>query len=442
MLLKVINVMEKSRHLLVKTNIINGLKKIFQSPEFKSWMEEMHFNNGDLIVINNSFFYRKYIVKTIKNNKYLCCFVKDNYPDITMVSIIDEIDFNTSFKKINSTNSQESHIINLDKSITNELNNLGSLIYVLIGDLFEAESQIDIQSSQVKRMRYIPNFQKNGSVQLIDQKYYEIIVNSLQKPDLIWAEVENLLLQYNVNCLSKNKFFEEFSRLTHESKYKVAIPTSGCSRPENSFLIKVIESVKDQIVEYKTQLDKYKIDPVLNAISLNDVMRIAYNFSEDVTKILRLLISISDLKAIVLWCSIYEQYISESNLREIPGMVKEKKASLGNYCEFISDARNQAFHNLFTFDRTIEAELSGVTLKAKRLTFLPEHGKKETVLDYEDREMIELLSELTRAKQIEVDNLFWDQNFRFMESLQNYLVKIEESLWLLFQASTNFDKIT
>jgi len=225
--------------------------------------------------------------------------------------------------------------------------------------------------------------------------------------------------------------------LNESARLKIILPTSHCVRPENSFLINIIETVREQNNQYKMCLDKYLDKPGENGSAFTDVLRIAYNFSVDVTKVLKLLISISDLKPIVLWCTIFEQFYSEQKLRELPGMDSDQKGLLPKYVSLISDARNQAFHNLFTFDRTLEADLEGINIKAKKITFLPLHNKKTNVLDYEDREMVELLSELTRAKQIDVPEQFWEKNYFFMQSLEEYLVSIEKTLWLLFQASNN-----
>ncbi|MBX6765467.1 MAG: hypothetical protein IRY88_17640 [Rubrobacteraceae bacterium] len=109
------------------------------------------------------------------------------------------------------------------------------------------------------------------------------------------------------------------------------------------------------------------------------------------------------------------------------------------YRKIIGGARNRAFHNLLAFDRTIEADLKGLDVKARRLTLLPAHGsrKKTVPLDYEDREMVEILAELTRAPEAAVPFNFWQKNAVVMESLEKLLERTGEALWALNKARGN-----
>lgn len=95
-------------------------------------------------------------------------------------------------------------------------------------------------------------------------------------------------------------------------------------------------------------------------------MRVAYNFSDDAIKVLELLVSVADLKAVLLWCTIKEHFDVAEAFRNLPWTKSRKKASLDRYREIIGGVRNRAFHNLLALDRTVEANLEGIQIAAKR----------------------------------------------------------------------------
>lgn len=110
-----------------------------------------------------------------------------------------------------------------------------------------------------------------------------------------------------------------------------------------------------------------------------------------------------------------------------------KKPSLERYREIISGARNRAFHSLLALDRTVEANLEGVQVGAKRLTLFPPYGRRKSYIhfEYEDREMVQVLSELTRAPEATVPLEFWRKNEVVMERLEALLAATEQALWIL-----------
>lgn len=377
-------------------------------------------------------------MSTNKSSKYLSLGIKNSNIDLSQVYVTESSVINSSFKLINKAISSSPITSRLSDVIEHELQKLGYLIFVLIGELQESEISVPVNHKKIKTLVYQPLSLQPTSITPNEDGALSIIINKLNNQESNWNElISYLLINNSIHDFNENHFISAYNLLNESARLKIILPTSHCVRPENSFLIKIIETVREQNNQYKMCLDKYLDKPGENGSAFTDVLRIAYNFSVDVTKVLKLLISISDLKPIVLWCTIFEQFYSEQKLRELPGMDSDQKGLLSKYVSLISDARNQAFHNLFTFDRTLEADLEGINIKAKKITFLPLHNKKANVLDYEDREMVELLSELTRAKQIDVPEQFWEKNFFFMQSLEQYLVSIENSLWLLFQASNN-----
>ncbi|GAH16366.1 unnamed protein product, partial [marine sediment metagenome] len=153
----------------------------------------------------------------------------------------------------------------------------------------------------------------------------------------------------------------------------------------NTFLDLMVEAIRKQVEEYKTSLQIWGEDLDQDNQEFNNILRIAYKFSSDAVKLIKLLISICDLKPIILWMTIDAQIALVDAFKRIPGLDK-KKPNLIEYVALINGARNKAFHDLFPFQYTIEAQLDGVSLSAKRLRlFSPYTSKSKNVFEYQDQ---------------------------------------------------------
>ena len=83
----------------------------------------------------------------------------------------------------------------------------------------------------------------------------------------------------------------------------------------------------------------------------------------------------------------------------------------------ISDARNSAFHNLFPFRKSLQLILPQSALQNAELRIFSEHGKKkDNKLSFQDRELIDLLTEFTRARERRVTSRFWQHNLGVMDA--------------------------
>lgn len=105
-----------------------------------------------------------------------------------------------------------------------------------------------------------------------------------------------------------------------------------------------------------------------------NILRIAYNFAGEAVTILRLLVSVRDLKPILFWMTVKEQIELAEAFRNLPWARTSKKPSLGGYRNLIGGARNRTFHHLLPFEQTIQVQLDGVPITAKHLRLFPDHS--------------------------------------------------------------------
>ncbi|WP_156860509.1 hypothetical protein [Thermus islandicus] len=421
----------------VRQMVLTSVRNLVDAPAFKDWFQTQRANHGDIIVINNSFIYRKPLIKTSKNSQYLCLKVKDTEPDAADVLVGQPGDLNSDFKLFSARSSNLPPREALDQALLAEMKRLGRLVFVLIGELQDLPSTVPVNHKSVKKLKFDPSAGSQDVVADADGSK-TIIVDQLTDPESAWNAIKPKLEQETGDDLSSLEvaFGAAFERLQDEARLRLILPSPTASKTTTSFIARLRASVCKQRKLYEEALGEWTRGGQGADGHLREMMRIAYNFADDAIKVLKLLVSVADLKAVLLWCTIKEHFDVAEAFRNLPWKKSHKKPSLELYREIISGARNRAFHNLLAFDRTIEADLGGVDVKARRLTLLPAHGRRKSTVafDYEDREMVEILTELTRAPEVAVPFDFWKKNADVMESFEKLLASTEDALWALNRA--------
>jgi hypothetical protein len=109
------------------------------------------------------------------------------------------------------------------------------------------------------------------------------------------------------------------------------------------------------------------------------------------------------------------------------------KPSLDAYQQTVNNARNKAFHRLLPVDNTLRVELEGTELGRITLRLFPEYMARnaEETIDYEDRALVELLTDFTRVSEKSVSPQFWQKNIAVMEGTIELLSRTSSALKLL-----------
>ena len=419
----------------LKRMITVGIRSLVSSSEFTRWFDSQRAEDGDVIVINNSFIYRKPLIKPTKNPQYLCLKVKGSKPDPATFFVAQPGSFDSDYKLFKAKSPILPELVPLDKALETEITKLGQLVFVLIGKVQDIPAVVRMNHSYVQELKFDPIAKGPTLVEEYSGGGRIFVVTQLAAPESQWNAIKLKLEQQNfdgdLSSLEK-AFADAFEKLRDVARLRLLLPSTITMRTNNSFIGRLIESVSDQRKLYEIALQQYANGDGGNG-HLREVMRIAYNFADDAIRLLKLLVSVCDLKGVLLWCTIKEHFDLAEAFRNLPWKKSNKKPSLSLYREIISGARNQAFHSLLSFDRTIEADLAGVNVKARRLTLLPPYSRRKSVVpfDFEDREMVEVLSELTRVPETAVPVEFWEKNAEVMRSFELLLQKTEDALWEL-----------
>lgn len=420
----------------IKALIVRNVDELINTKEFVSLLASHPAQDGDVILINNSFILRKPLIRTKKNGQFLFLKVKGSQPDTSDVYVSAPSDFDQDFKIVNTKQAEKMSLMPVEQAIEKEVQNLGQLIFFLIGDVVDSSYSSEIQNHHISELKFDPNVAKPEVIG-VDGKTI-IVINQLTDPGAAWNIIKpelEIIPNINLDALEK-AYAQSFEKIQNEARLIMNLPQPASLRKSNSFIEQLQNSVIEQKKLYVSALEKCTSGQDPNEINLREIMRISYNFADDAIKLMQLLVSLSDLKAIVLWLTLKSHFDLAESIRNLPWTKSDKKASPDYYVEKIKGARNHAFHNLLLFDRTIEADLSGVQVNAKKLTILPAYSqrKNNVPLDYEDREIVEILSEITRANETVVTLDFWIKNLAVLESFERLLSSTKETLWLLNSA--------
>lgn len=420
----------------LENRIKRSVKGVLTTEAFKNWFQEQKAHDGDLVILNNSFIYRKPVIKTSKNEQYLCLTVKGGKVSTADLFIVKPGEINSDFKLFSSKSQNLPDRIPLEEAVQQEVRQIGSLVFVLIGELRDAACVVNVNHVSLKLLKYDPAAQQTH-VQGVAGGSKVGVVNQLTDPDAAWNAIKGALQERAADALVslETAFADAFEKLQEEARKHLILPNPGATKSKTSttLLSQFRASAKQQRELYGKALSEYCKGGNGADAHLRDAMRVAYNFSDDAIKVLELLVSVADLKAVLLWCTIKEHFDVAEAFRKLPWTKSRKKPSLERYREIISGVRNRAFHNLLALDRTVEANLEGIQVGAKRLTLFPPYARRKSHVhfEYEDREMVQVLSELTRAPEAIVPLEFWRKNEVVMRCFEQLLGATEEALWIL-----------
>ncbi|MEX0806225.1 MAG: hypothetical protein WD688_23330 [Candidatus Binatia bacterium] len=407
----------------IETIIIDQAIRLTEHEGFKSWSAGQQFKSGGLVMVNNSFVFRD--VKTNKAEDFITLRIDDkgNYTFPPVVS--SGLKINSDFKYLTPTSTLPA-IRLLGDALVDQKQHLGELVFVLIGEIKDDLLEIaEVTHSDFDEICWDPKL--NNAVKIYPRS---MEVGQVHDEDVIWECLMKYFADAGVSVPDglRQAVGTALDKLQEKAAAHLMLPEAGHSI-EESITDKIVTVLKEQMKNYDIALSRVVESPD-DMSARNDILRLAYNFASDATGYLKLIVSVCDLKPMVLWGTLFHHYSLAEAFRLLPWTRSHNKPSMKGYVETISDARNSAFHNLFPFKKSLNITLTGSSLAGAELRIFSEHGKKkENVLSYRDKPLVDVLTEFTRARERQVTTRFWKQNFNVMEKTVE-----------LFEATTIFIK--
>jgi hypothetical protein len=324
-------------------------------------------------------------------------------------------------------------VVPLEKAVSQELGSLGDLIFVLVGTIKGLRPSAEsVGGKTVSELRLTPS--QRDEFEKIEEGIYSI-KKIMPVEDLLAKIDQDLLEQAGLPSSDREKIATAYDQLLDNATTDVVVPSGRKINAAGTILGQITGSLRGQTEEYSAALKALDSSPQ-DERALNEVLRIAYNFTTDVMPLVYLFISVCDLKPIIFWCTVDAQWSLSSAFAALPWAALGRKEKLEEYQQIVSQARNHAFHHVLPFDSTVEMDVTELDVRAEKIRlFTPFGGKHEKGVRLKDQALAELFGEFSRAKWRPVSTVFWKANLKVMEAASDLAKAILDTLILLHSAN-------
>lgn len=409
----------------IANQIRDAVAAVVKQPEFVKWLKAEKIGDG-LILLNNSLIFRQKL-KTTKSDLYLGIPARTaSHLGVSNVVVVHGITFNTDFKFVELKGMKKLQTDEIHTAIEKEMGRLGSIVMVLIGEVVNnVITKAPVGHALFSEIELDPN---SSTVLAINDK--AIRINSISDEEAIWSELEKAHGSDLPESLAE-PLANALDNLRKNHYAVLRLP--GESPASHPLLDSFVDALRQNAARYRKAWSKCEGQTPVDPAEFNDVLRIAYNFATDAVLVIRLLASICDLKPIVRWCTVDEWFRLGETFRKLPWSKMKDKPSLDAYQKTVNNARNKAFHRLLPVDNTLRVELEGAKLGRITLRLFPEYVTRnaEETMDYEDRTLVDLLTDFTRVSEKSVSPQFWQKNIKVMEGTIELLSRTSSALKIL-----------
>lgn len=410
-----------------------SIARIEKHPQFIDWVSKSRLRESDIVVINNSFVFRD--VSTHKSQFYLALeYEKDGqFKDrIFVASGLGRI--NKDFKIFQAQHPNPPKLVDLSDAISSHLSEIGHIVFALIGKV-DSDLVVEEEFRQALFTTIVWNPSQNELLTVDNKTLY---VRDTSNEDELWSELVTLMerLNLDIHAKMKTEFGSVLDKLQSKAVARLILPSPG-EEISGGVTDAIVQLLKEQRDSYAKALEECGGHDLSSSALFNEVLRISYNFAGDALDYLRLIVSICDLKPIVLWLTIGEHYCLSEEFRQLPWARSKHKPSLKNYIDTVSDVRNRRFHDAFPFQKALRLSLPPSAVQNPELQFFSEHAPRGNlnVFTFRDKPLVDILLKFTRARQRPVSSSFWDKNISVMDSIIDLFEATNQSLKHIHTAS-------
>ena len=377
------------------------------------------------VVINSSFLYRdKRLVKTRQSPRRLLVDLanRKSGANVSAISVLDGQDQKLHYRIVSSPSSSDE--VKLADAVTEEIKELGDVLFVLIGRIKGLrKTECTVDGDVVKLLRLDTKQKKE-----IHKSGQEYTIASILSIEDLFDNVETLAGSGPLAGKERQIIAKAYDELLEKVTIDVCFPNTKIKELDQTILGKIAAALREQADQYETAVDELKKHPD-NRQALNEVLRIAYNFSTDVLPLMFLLVGICDVKPLVFWCTADSHWLLYRAFASLPWSALGRKENIPDYREIIAAARNQAFHHILPFETTVEVDLTNTDVRAETIRLFPPFSRKDHGgVRLKDQEIVDLFSEFSRAKQRPVSMKFWQGNLNVMEATYTLVKAALEAL--------------
>lgn len=154
----------------VRDAILSNIESFIKRSSLHDKIAKVRNRDDKLIVLNNTFFFReRTYIKTNKSDKYLAITGSESKLDEKGVYVITGPRFNTEYKLLSATDDSITTKTPLPEAVLGELEDLGSIVFVLIGQVNDAiVTNADISDDKFSELQVNPSqTQQQGCVKVL-----------------------------------------------------------------------------------------------------------------------------------------------------------------------------------------------------------------------------------------------------------------------------------
>ena len=268
------------------------------------------------LVINGSFLYRDKSVKTTQSQRRLLARLSATGKRVRSenISIIDNETIKTHYKMIPLPDA--GRLTALATGVEQELAASGDLLFTLLGRMEGMRPQTqDVGGKKVQQLRLVPSL-TGVDVQRTGAGVYSMR-RILPIEEMLEFINDDLKDQGGISLEDRRDIGASYDSMLDEVTTEVSVPSGEIRDRRETILGKIVGSLQDEAEQYRTALTVLQRDSD-DPRALNEVLRIAYNFSADVLPLISLFVSICDLKPLVFWCTLREQWTLHQAFASLP----------------------------------------------------------------------------------------------------------------------------
>ena len=396
--------------------ISRAIGRLEKQSAYSKWRNEQNIEEDDLLVVNNSFVFRD--VPTRKSGLYVGArYGKSGKLKKPPIIVQSEKEQKSDFRRI-SIHQTPPTLIQVDGEVSVQEKHLGRIMFALISEVaddWSAEAPI----AHAPFQRVVRNPRASQDVVVAEN---EIVVSRTDDEVALWSKVEAQCAGLGIGASDslKSTFAGALDTLQGLATATLRLPPK--EKPGTKGVTDtIVRALKQHRSAYHSALKKYrgaKAD-ASKRMHFNEILRVAYSFSNEACTLLRLIVSLCDVKPLVLWSTIDRHFALSEALRGLPWTRSKNKPDLRNYITSVGDARNRAFHNVFPFEKALHFPLPPDALGGAELRIFSEFGSKAhgNDLTYDDKELVEVMMQFKRARARPTPDSFWEKNADVMDKM-------------------------
>lgn len=401
----------------IVSKILNNLTSFRSESDIDDRLSKVKNSEDFYVLVNNSFPFReKSSIKTKKSSKYLAFPAEVSEFNADSIHVLEGPIIQGDFGLAKKDDVRISTDVKISEAVTTELTEIGTLVFVLIGEVDDTVKHERPMNHEVyKKLRLSPT-----SLEMVSIQNDTIECKELRDLSETWSAISSKIQKQKALPdeslgLLKEAFSNSADEIRKESYANLIIP-KAIEQDRVYFLDETAKAVRSQLVEYKSALERLS-GPEADRSSLNEVLRIAYNFTDDAAKLIRLFVSVGDLKPIVIWGTFLSHFRLSEALKNLPWARKSTKPQLSDYISTIGKARNRAFHRLLPFSKSFEVVVPDRSIRDFRIRIFSEFSGKSAGnrVDFKDKEFVDVLMEFSRTSEESVGIDFWQRNADVIE---------------------------